>query len=316
MDMSLWQPRDWLSGLRALDRHDWISPLLLGVGRMPSVPDWVAPRLAMMASIVMSIDDPFMRTKFVYQWRLVGRALAQGPKVYCPSAETCEAMRHVDIRISWKEFALPFDPIIIKFPPDWARGFGENEPVAFLGGFVMPGNFYGTTKLARSRMEVDWIVDTTRYASVEASLHNEVRDSIVTPEDKIIERVAMNSALLLTMSGTKRLGWLHPKERQRHKRLKRERRHDADGFHFADMEVIGEAKPIKVVDCVVDRPEANSHGGDPETHVKPHWRRGHFRRQPYGTRSAPHYETILIRPTFIRGRYNGDQETSPRSYAD
>ena len=45
MDMSLWQPRDWLSGLRALDRHDWISPLLLGVGRMPSAPDWVAPEV-------------------------------------------------------------------------------------------------------------------------------------------------------------------------------------------------------------------------------------------------------------------------------
>ena len=225
-------------------------------------------------------------------------------------------MKHVDIRIPWGDFALPFDPIIIKFPPSWARGFGENEPVAFLGGFVMPGQFYGTTKLARSKYDVDWIVNTAKHSSVEAALHNDVKDAITTPEDKIIERVAMNCSLLLTMSGTKRLGWLHPREREKHKRLKRRRRPDADGLYYADMETIGEERPIQIVDCVVDCTEPTASGGDTQTHVKPHWRRGHFRRQPYGPRSAPAFRTILIRPTFIRGRYDGAGENAPRTYAD
>jgi hypothetical protein len=224
-------------------------------------------------------------------------------------------MQHVDIRIPWQDFALPFDPIIIQFPSAWARGFGDNEPVAFLGGFVLPGAFYGTTKLARSELEVIWLVDTARYSSVEEALHNDVKESITTPEDKIIERVAMNCAMLLAMTGSKKLGWLHPRERERHRQLRRKRRHDADEFYFADMEVIGEAKPIKVVDHVVDRPDSGTSLGN-GSHVKPHWRRGHYRRQPHGPRSAPQYETIFIRPIFIRGRYDGLEEYAPRTYAD
>ena len=39
-------------------------------------------------------------------------------------------MRHVDLRISWSDFALPFDPIIVSFPPCWAGGLGEDVPIS------------------------------------------------------------------------------------------------------------------------------------------------------------------------------------------
>ena len=84
MDMSLWLQRDWFPHLRALDRHDWITPIFLGDGRMPPVPDWLAPRLSAMIRFLEGPREPFLRTKFACLWRLVGRALAQGRRSTAP----------------------------------------------------------------------------------------------------------------------------------------------------------------------------------------------------------------------------------------
>jgi len=72
---------------------------------------------------------------------------------------------------------------------------------------------------------------------------------------------------------------------------------------------------VKAYDRILIGPKsAPGSGGDTagESRRKPHWRRGHFRHQPYGPRSNPSYKIIYIEPVLVN--WEAGKPPAPKSY--
>ena len=48
-------------------------------------------------------------------------AFRDGAKAYMPNADTCTALKHVDLTLTWDDFHLPFSHLFVKFPDEWAN---------------------------------------------------------------------------------------------------------------------------------------------------------------------------------------------------
>jgi hypothetical protein len=109
------------------------------------------------------------------------------------------------------------------------------------------------------------------------------RDELEAPSDRPFNTTFMNLCIriLLAMSARPEL---------------------VDRGKFTGKHLASQKLPIWTPNVVgrtyrIKRDEGHKGGGG--WHTRMHWRRGHYRLQPYGPRSAPEYKTIWIEPSLI-----------------
>jgi hypothetical protein len=146
-----------------------------------------------------------------------------------------------------------------------------------------------------------------RWKTVEEALRVGEDDGNDLTQSEVIQRVALNFGLLMTYFGVRDRGPIDPASHVTHTRnARRQNQRKADrARRLLDAEVNLIEFEQDVV--VYDRQDTgrNDSEGDGSTR-RPHWRRGHFRRQPYGLARSSR-KLIYIKPVHVNvHRFQGD----------
>lgn len=302
-------PADFWRAVRRLGRWDWFSfrrgegmrtDFDLRMEALAGVPD------------AKKLVDRFRRTEgisgLVFCWlECLGKMAAFGPKLFRPTAEQCEAMEHVDIRLGMAEYRQPYPAMAIQFPEEYRRGLlrrigGGADGLQALPQYTLlrwwskpnPAFFSGLpAPLAATGQEISYFFQARpELVTIEDALRNHVSQ---TAEDSLVSeamtRVAMNLCLMLVHHGCTE----SPSNPQHLERLARRSCDDARRQERSHVYLLSLEQEVTVREI---RSASASLGG---THAspKPHWRRGHWRRQSHGV-GRSEKRMVFIRPTFVR----------------
>ena len=241
----------------------------------------------------------------------VSKALAEGTKLLCPSTEQCQALEHVDVNVSFDDYVQPFPTFLIELPEGYRQWLTECFRVK-CPELVL------THHDARSKYIISWVMGgaeehstefilTPRFGTIEEALRSGEGSGNAFDQSEVIQRVALNFGLLMTHFGVRNLGPVDRKSHDTH--LRNARRKNQAKAERARRLLDAEINLIEFEQDVVvyDKQETTHQESDGEgTKKRPHWRRGHFRRQPYG-HARSFRRLIFVKPILINShRFQGD----------
>lgn len=308
-------PDELIAPLKILGKYDWVrwtmtdkSPPTTSVEmRLPT-----DPALLNYPHLIAWIQELFPTQLLpLLELYAKSKALAEGPKLLCPAAEQCEALEHVDVNVSFDDYAQPFPTFLLGLPLDYRRKLADRFQVECPQLFLIHHDAR-TRYIFSFRSEGDAGISYCHYMlpylkTVEEALRCGEEEGNAFRQSKVIQRVALNFGLLMTYYGVRDLGPVDPQSHEKQVRNSgRKNRAKADrAKHLLDAEINLIEFEQDVV--VYDRSEAqqsDSEGGGSARRT--HWRRGHFRRQVCGhARSAR--KLIFIKPIFVNAhRFQGD----------
>lgn len=300
--------------LRKLGRHEWVK------WHLTQNPSIIIPELRLPAEIFPGISDGG-RQFFVNDPAHFGeltvmyvqsKLLAFGPKILCPTSLQCEAMENVYANLTLNDYEQPFPAILVEIPDGYRLALQAkfrrpcphllisyhhrqmNSLILASVDRVVPENFTLFIPHELGRLSIE--------SFLRAPLPNE-RDYRLA---STLFRIAINFGLLLTRYGARDLGPLLSPAQQKQKRRMRRMRNRID--RCAKRSSVGEVRLIGFEQHVdfSDRSRVGTRSGYSGNAKKPHWRRGHFRRQACGVR----YESrrlVFVPPCFINSSsFHGD----------
>ena len=244
------------------------------------------------------------------------KLIAEGPKVLRPTTDQCEALEHVDVNLSFDEYEQPFPVFLVEIPEDYRRHIAERfgHPCPRLvmlfhdraTQYIIPSCENGTGE----PMTMTILSPRTKWKSIEDALQFcPVTDGADIRLGKVLYRIAMNFGLLLTRYGVRDCGPVDPAAYAKQQEIARRKK-----GHKAD-------RARRLLENTVTRIDFeqdviffdNQSSGAMSTGIgaakRPHWRRGHFRRQRFGEGHSKR-QLIFIRPCFV------NSETFDRDLAD
>ena len=284
---------DELLRLYALDK-DWMR-----IERVPNNPD---------AYTAISRLPTWMKKLWnngasAFNMYAVSRWLGDGPKVFRPSREQCEALEQIEVRLPLEDYAQPYPAVMVvaDYPP-FTCCLCHHDPVQQY--------FVGCLFSADHNDDITMTIQGDGK-NVEESIRRFDEDCMaVAPVAHRLLRVAINSCLVLC-DRQLLTAYLFPKEAERDCYLAGEQ---------SDRGVRARRRLKLAVRVVSFAQEIVLHRSHPATgeeavatgqEMSPHWRRGHWAMQPYGPR-AELRKRILRPPTRIRwDLFDGeDKDTS------
>jgi hypothetical protein len=287
-------------------------------------------------------DNP-QETMRVLNYRILSSSLANGPKMFQPTPIQCEALENVDIDVPFSDYRQPYEVLAVQIPEDYrksamTRMMLEKFPTYILvhhdmvTGTVLASAFY-----ARENSTVSILAPETSFTTVEDQFRK-LRLQGQPEIDCIMQRLAMNLCLLMTQYRvrTRPLDKQHVEKLQGLARKKDpEKAARARSMLAAEINVVEFEQEVKFYDEEDDQPREHGGSGEPTGMVvKPHWRRGHWRRQFHGAswvakyRMSPPQEQArmgrmiddshhhkFIRPVLVRrDRFKGDTSNTSAVY--
>lgn len=310
-------PKELIRPLTILGKHDWLSwrpnhtepP---STGYELHIPD--DPALDDHEDVIDRIHmikryDNFLLCKLFAH----SKALAAGPKLLRPTSEQCEALNHVDVNVAFDEYEQPFPVFIMEVPAEFrlqlSERFGEVCPrfvtnlhdrrSQYIFSFCEQGPDGGGTGN---------IMSPRRYwKTIEEALRFSIDEGNDIQLGEVLQRVAVNFGLLLTRFGAKDLGPVDPAAHAKNCRnanRKSKRKADrAKALLAATMNLIDFEQEVVFFENVkTSEPNPDADGAM----KRPHWRRGHFRRQPCGE-GRKQRKLIFVKPCFINSAFfHGD----------
>lgn len=319
---------DWLPTLKWLGRHNWLR--VVDVKPHDEVRFATECRLHWPEDMPLSVRNHarlFQRLSWCKDftlWNLyaLSKAIQTGPKLIRPRFEQCAALAHTDVNLSPSEYRQPYPHVIVELPERWIQAQADR--------FGISGHRYVTV----------YHHEETGHILVQA--HHATRlpcGSLMTPNRKTIEealtvpakqlgsdldmslldeRIGINLCLMMTVYGVRDEGplWSPKKGLKKKSRKKHKRDFEKDRIALISRGVNLLAFDQEVV--FFDRRPPNDEADDREPcergPVKPHWRRGHFRRVPCGT-NRQERRLRFIRPTFVgRHLFEGDPSSTNTTY--
>jgi hypothetical protein len=264
-------------------------------------PNPAAPPIALeMAKAVFTLGASSCTESYV-----MSRTLAEGPKVFAFSdALTCEALENFDLSVGTADYLQPFPSVVIELPDDYTRKrvvpFEEgshapdflivrHEPQA---GCVLVSMHLTSHQVLTRLLKLDpaWTLEEMWEKGKRIW---QARDTLgMTAEEaelgSALCKLALNVCLMATAYGVKCLGPANPSHHERLKRFaKLARKRGREQQEKAELDV--RMMPVQYTfaqevtlyrrETGEVRTEVNGSGG---WTVSPHWRRGHWRSQPFG----------------------------------
>ncbi|MCR9209036.1 MAG: hypothetical protein NXI28_12455 [bacterium] len=311
-------PKEFITPLKFLGQFDWLKweP---NAAWPPSsrielhLPD--DPKLSEFPTFIQHLDFIAHADRAaLFRLYAVSKTLVSGPKVLVPSAEHCEALKHIDVNVPHAEYEQPFPSIIIELPPEFRKSmtqdFGwpcprfvllyHDKSTGYLLSFCDQGSSgVGTMNIISPRPQFKTIEDSLRFDSDE--------DGPDLRQGEVLQRVACNFGLLLTNYGARECGPFDPKSHAKQVRRSRSRNHQkarrAKALLDASMERIEFRQDVVFFDIKEPSPPNPEASGSTKC---THWRRGHFRKQPCGAGRSQR-KFVFIRPCLINGsQFQGD----------
>jgi hypothetical protein len=295
--------------------------LRLNANTFEFCPHPAAPPFALdMAKAIFTLGASSCIESFV-----VSRTLAEGPKVFTFDALTCEALENFDLNVATADYLQPFPSVVIELPADYTRKrvdpfeAGEHAPDFVIArhepeaGCVMVTMHLSSHQVMTRLLKLDpaW---TLEEMWSKAARSWDAKDSLgMTPEEtalgSALTKLALNVCLMATAYGVRSLGAANPSHHERLKRYaKLARKRGREQLEKAELEVrmtpVQYAFAQEVTLYQREAGAAHSPVDDGENGgwtVVPHWRRGHWRSQPYGHGRAER-RRVAIPAVLVNGR--------------
>jgi hypothetical protein len=322
MDFTALVPRPVHSTLAWLGKLDWIT--------ITPTPEF-GVRLCMDEKLLRRqvgverhwplLQRLFSRQETALQLLPLSKCLALGPKLFRPTKEQCEALAQTAVTIPFEDYRQPYPAVVIEFPEDYRRQVEEQFKINSSPRFVVAHHDEGRSGAVA--VYAYWQPDAGRgsigtvmcprpeYRVIEDALTR----SLIAPGDdaadfavaELVERLALNFCLMLTHLGVKQIGHLDPAQARKHRKLARskytEERERGELLALGDFTLLDFKQHVRLHE-VEERP-GEWKGGTHRT-PKPHWRRGHWKRQPFGVGRSQR-RLVFVKPVFVNLRqYRGD----------
>jgi hypothetical protein len=262
-------------------------------------PHPAAPPIALeMAKAVFTMGASSCTESFV-----MSRTLAEGPKLFAFDALTCEALENFDLSVSTADYLQPFPSVVIELPDDYTR----KRVVPFEEGSHAPDFL-----IVRHELEAGCVLVTMHLTSHQVLTRPLKLDPAWTLEEmwdkgkriwqakdtlgmtleeatlgSALSKLALNVCLMATAYGVKCLSPANPSHYERLKRFaKLARKRGRQEQEKADLDV--RMMPVRYTfaqEVTLYRRETatdQNGAGEGGWTVSPHWRRGHWRSQPFG----------------------------------
>jgi hypothetical protein len=268
------------------------------------------------------------------EFYLMSNTLLQGPKVYCPKQTECESLENLDINILFDDFIMPFPFFAIQLPNNYVKN--KVAECVQAGTFTLDGKLYPEKHqldfiLIHYHPEFKYFLIGAYLSSHQCLVRFFGRDhptqtieeclrdsypihkhsmSVSDEEQQIAEcayRIAINACLVLTNSGFKE-GTAYSNEKKKQFNLINnlsKSKLPLDKIKVSNARKALNSIPteyvldqnIKIYDS--ERTVRSGESGSPSgVHVRPHWRRGHWRRQAFGT-GLTQRKLIAIKPVLV-----------------
>lgn len=312
--MAMLVPRELIEPVKALGKVDWLE-----LSPQPSgIKVTLRDAIEKLPEVVSTLLPVFVGGDInaLLQLYTLSRVLSDGPKIVQPTVEQCEALAQIDLKLTFGEYEQPFPAFIVELPvfirQQLTDKFGEVCPRFVISVLDRKQKVLVITchQDVKSTDEERYIVFSTakHNRSIEESLREINADGSDTRQAMIIERIAMNLALLLVRFGHIESGPIDPKvvaqQTEILKRCKSERkRQRARRLLDAAISKVTLSQNVKFYNKTQPSPASDESFGSQKS---PHWRRGHFRRARVGAGRTDR-KLIFVRPCFINRQHFGGE---------
>jgi hypothetical protein len=308
-------PEEFISPLKTLGKYDWLRWKPLDTTppstqielRLPNDPALLkCPRLIQFLMNLASVQSGDLFAVYAQS-----KALAEGPKLLCPTTEQCEALEFVDVNISFADYIQPFPTFLLELPLEYRRKltdrFQHTCPEVVVTHHDYRTKYILSCRSTGAGEPSTHHIMSPRWKTIEEALRSREDDGNDLLQSEVIQRVSLNFGLLMTYFGVRNLGPVDPESHARH--MRNARRQNQGKAERARRLLDAEINRIEFEQNVVVYDRQDSHRSDSEgdgSSKRPHWRRGHFRRQPYGHARSSR-RLIFVKPVLVNAhRFQGD----------
>lgn len=280
-------------------------------------------------------------------YNTLAKALADGPKIFRPTAMQCEALQHAEARYAFKDYRQPFPVITLEIPEGYRKllqqKYGIKESPQYVivnhddkNKFINVSSFYNKnniiTHITPDRIEYETIEENIvrnrerrldEAKEVEPSNQESTEGEFNAAEN--VQRLGINFAMMMSLYTVKEVGPLDPSNykvwEQESKGVRRNglptnRALEAKNKLIAAMQLIQFNQQVEFYDEIEQQIEVGQGVDIEKLHRSPrsHWRRGHFVMQPCGL-GRRERKMIFRKPKLIRAKYFlGDIKDASATY--
>jgi hypothetical protein len=240
-----------------------------------------------------------------------------GPKVFTFDALTCEALENFTLSVPATDYHQPFAQVVIQLPDDYAasrvvpHAKGDAVPDFLIverfdlasggvPGGVPDGVAKGCMVLLLIQMDTGMFTGHLLILNEDKTLDEVVTDTSAGLEEHVgagvinlrraLMRLALNINLMATCYGVRKLGFLNPSYCARlSKRLAKNHRPELHTQNEAELRAAPVLYTFDQQVTLFQRQNSGQNGTPPPptgpgtgARKSPHWRRGHWRSQPFG----------------------------------
>lgn len=265
----------------------------------------------------------------------VAKMMADGPKLYRPTINQCMAFENTQVNIDFDFYQQPYPVTLIELPDEYKKHikeeFNVQTPPSYVFCYKMENGIIVTSAwFSANNNIVNILVPKPKWKDIEEAICNKNRtdytngqiDPKATDQDfdvaTLVQRLALNFSLGMTMLGVREIGPLHPHQHELHARTlknpkanarKRER---AQEYMLAPIKLIEFAQNIEFYS--IEREPTEGSGEGTHRSPRPHWRKGHYRRQRHGAGNTLS-KLVFIKPIMVmRRNFVGDLADTSVTY--
>jgi hypothetical protein len=268
-------------------------------------------------NLIFDIQDSFGSHEAFLMWlnvKSVGWAAKNGIKLFSPTEDQFEAMRHVEMTLPINDYAQPYPTMFVEVPGKVRATIAKEFSVdpnrissyvllhSFKSGAGNNCVFTCFPSLLSLAHVANFMNGDNENSSIEEIICRWIEHQVlqVPKEDVILDngisetlfRASMNLIVMLMGYGHKEQQTIRPAK------MKKPTKIDLDSPPLA--------RVLLSQDVVVSKTEKHEHSGIPTgKNVAAHWRRGHWRNQAFGPNYSQH-KKILIAPVLIHKEYLTD----------
>lgn len=306
-----------------LGRHDWLQ-LYPKEGREIGVkfalPSYDAripyDEYTELRKRLVFLRDAKLHTEAIWTWT-VTRLLASGPKLFRPTLEQCMAMAEVEIDIPTNEYRQAYPVVIYQYPDEFAEYMKEKLgvqrfPKMAVAHHSVEYKFIQVSSMFEDSGSITAMIPERPGESIEQILTRRADDHRDDNEPEFmlgetLQRIALNFSLMMTHFSVKHKP-LNPDEWRKHQGMIRKPKTKATGekLALADVQIIEFEQHVEMYEERVERTRSESEATG--RHVKPHWRKGHWRMQAHGPqltlRKRMFIKPLMVRKELFVGEYS------------
>ena len=245
-----------------------------------------------------------------------------GPKIFRPTLDQCLAMEQIAPQLPIADYAQPYPVMLVELPQAYSQRRScpaASEPLA--GTHAPVGVIIAHLAPPVSGLVITILLDSDAI-TVQSMVHAEatIEDMIVrdygedsyastawaTMEERIIlagvQRLAVNAMLFLVQFGCRPLGPVNESHYRRLERYVQVARKNKRGLEESERNLRQAPQLFGMAQEIVLHDEARTSddpdpGGD-DGPRRPHWRRGHWKMQPYGPQRSLR-RRLFIKPVLV-----------------